>query len=131
MSTYNQLLNDLCHKYWEDLNAKEKGMLVNGHIIAKQTKIPHEVQFQKGILNTLNLDIEKMSHKDLLEEFLNIRNLLFQSIKEDVERDLEKGWIENEEIQEDIEADQKAFRNELLKDHPDLIEFIDGGELFK
>lgn len=131
MTTYNTLLNDSCHKYWEDLTAKEKEMLVNGHVVAKQTTIPNEVQFQESILNTLNLDIEKMSHKDLLEEFLNVRNLLFQAIKEDVERDLEKGWIENEEVEEDIEKDQKEFRNELLKDHPEFIEFIDGAPLFK
>jgi len=131
MKTYNTMLNSLCNKYWEELTQKEKEMLVIGNVMTKPTVIPNEVQFQKAIMNTLNLNIDKISNQKLLEEFLNIRNLLFQAIKEDVEKDLEKEWDEDTEENENFEKDHKQFVSELLKDHPDFLEFINGAQLFK
>jgi len=125
MTTYNSLLSDNCEKYWEDLNTDEKRMLVNAHILTKSTVIPQEVQFQKAILNTLNVNLDKISHDDLLEEFLNVRNYLFQAIKEDIERDLEEEWSR-------LNPRKRVWKAEgLLEGQPDLVGFLNGGKLFK
>lgn len=131
MKTYDTLLNKLNDKYWEDLTTTEKEMLVNAHIMTKPTLISHDVTFQKSLLNLLNVDIDKISPTDLLKEFVSIRISVFQAIKEDIEKDLEKAWEEDTEENETFEKDHKKFRYELLKDHPDLLELINGGLLFK
>lgn len=113
MTNYNTLLSKNCDKYWEDLTTKEREMLVTSHIELKSTVIPNELQFQKAQLNILNLNLDNISHQDLLEEVLNMRNLLFQAIKEDVERDLEREEINQIESDEEDEEDKRL---ENLKD---------------
>lgn len=95
MKTYNSLLTNLAledKENWEDLTKHEKEMLVNAHLVSKPTVIPSETSFQKALLNILNVNLVDSSERELTENFLNARNLIFQAIKEDVEHDLEKAW---------------------------------------
>ena len=125
MTNYNTLLTKHCKKHWEDLTNKEKEMLVNGYVLSKPIVIPNEVRFQKAILSTLDFDLGK---QDLLETFTTVRNYLFQAIKEDIERDLEREEIEetdadewldsiNEQLKDLKEKKIKHMSDKILKDY--------------
>ena len=128
MTNYNTLLSKNCDKYWEDLTSKEKELLVKAHVEYKPTVIPDELQFQNTILDILNMDIDKIYVQDAIEEVIKMRNLLFQAIKEDVERDLERKQIEqmdadewldsiNEQLKTLKQKKIKHMSNKILEDY--------------
>lgn len=117
MKTYNTLLSDHCEKCWQDLTNPEKIMLVNSHIAEKPTLIPNYARFQQPILNTLNLDVTNISFQDLLEAFLNVRNYLFQAIKEDIESDFEKEQIFSIDLEKELKSKETdKYQNNIFRE---------------
>lgn len=90
METYEILLGNLCDQdknYWEDLSNEEKNKLVNAYILSEPIEIPAQTEYQRIIFNIMNK--EKFSQVDEI----SIKNLLFQAIKDQIEKDMESKWM--------------------------------------
>lgn len=87
MNAYQKLLTKHYDTYWEDLSVKEKNNLVITYVLYQPIKIPPEVSFQQIVLNLLNPDVR------LKDGDIYAKSVLFQSIKQQIEKDLEEEWM--------------------------------------